>query len=200
VRSVLVAVVVSGCSFTPGKLAVRDAPAVDDADLDAMTDAMTVDAPTDSAVVNSACDVTGLTCPGGQPLRRLLCGQAAECWVGCRDGDVLSPDQARLFCDGLGMKLGIFDSANDEICVRMVLNGSIMLGMTQAPGQLLPGDAWTRISDGLTPTYFNWGGGQPSDVDAIENGEEQCATSNTSSEWHDVPCGSGASARWICRR
>ncbi|HWO20014.1 MAG TPA: lectin-like protein [Kofleriaceae bacterium] len=159
-------------------------------------DAATTDAAT------FACDFPGVQCPGGQPLRILACGDPGECWVGCVNGVLQTPAQAMQFCTNLGMKLGAFDSAADETCVRSAgINGSIMLGIVQLTGQQNDDEGWVRVADDMPASYVNWDAGQPNDGPSLpEDNEEQCAASNTSAQWHDVPCATGGSARWICRR
>lgn len=168
-----------------------DAPPADAAEVDAAADAAPF-----------VCDFPGVQCPGGQPLQMLgACARSGECWVGCVNGAAQTPAQAMAFCQDLGMKLGAFDSAADETCVRNAgINGQIMLGITQRPDQANDDEGWIRISDNLPVQYFNWDSGQPNDSSGIEDNEEQCASSNTNVQWHDIPCTTVASARWICRR
>jgi hypothetical protein len=168
-----------------------------------------IDAPPDAAADAAAtsdagpfvCDFPAVQCPGNQPLRILPCGPTGECWVGCVNGDVLTPAQAMQFCTNLGMTIGAFDSAAQETCVRNAgINGSIMLGITQLPNQANDDEGWVRIADNMPLQYVNWDAGQPNDGIVLgETGEEQCAASNTSIRWHDIPCTTGGSARWICR-
>ncbi len=192
----LACVCVASCSYDAPASQHADAPAVD-----AASDA--IDAPIDAMIDASAftCNVTGIQCPGGQPLRKLACGQPEECWVGCRDGDVVAPGTAEGYCEALSMHLGAFDSAADEQCVRTVLDGAIILGITQLAGQLTPKDGWIRIADGMPATYFHWDVGQPGDPPTLgEQGEAQCAFSGSGGNWHDVSCNNLTSARWTCRR
>jgi hypothetical protein len=148
------------------------------------------------------CDFPGVQCPGGSPLRILACGNPDECWVGCVNGDVQTPAQAMQFCANLGMTIGAFDSAADETCVRSAgINGSIMLGITQLVDQPNDDEGWIRIVDKMPAPYLKWDAGQPNDGSSgVEDNEEQCASSNTSTQWHDIPCAADGSARWICRR
>jgi hypothetical protein len=185
--------VLAACSFRAPNAELGDGPREVDA-------SPGDDAPGDGAPF--VCDFPDVQCPGGAPLRVLACGAVGECWVGCVNGAAQSPDQAMQFCAGLGMKLGALDSAADETCVRTAgIDGLIMLGITQLAGQLTAADGWVRTADGMPAGYLNWGGGQPNDgLTVLETGEEQCAASNTSSQWHDIPCATVASARWICRR
>lgn len=168
---------------------------------DPSSDAPTVDAGATTDTAPFACDFPGVQCPGGQPLQILACGNPGECWVGCVNGAVQTPVQAMQFCADLGMTMGAFDSAADETCVRNAgINGSIMLGMTQLANQMNDDEGWVRVVDQMPVQYFNWDAGQPNDgLTAGEDNEEQCASSNTSAQWHDVPCTTGGSARWICR-
>jgi hypothetical protein len=180
----------AACSF--------DSPATSDAPR--AGDAPTADAaPPDTGPF--MCDFPGVQCPGGQPLRILPCGNAGECWVGCVNGDPQTPAQAMQFCTNLGMTTGAFDSLADETCVRNAgINGSIMLGITQLADQTADDVGWVRIIDNMPVQYFNWDAGQPNDgTIGGETNEEQCASSNTSADWHDVPCATIGSARWICR-
>jgi hypothetical protein len=172
----------AACSFnSPAQDPSSDAPAADAAPF--------------------ACDFPGVQCPGGQPLRVLACGPPGECWVGCVNGDAQTPVQAMQFCTNLGMTIGAFDSAADETCVRNAgINGSIMLGITQLADQANDDEGWVRIIDNMPALYLDWDDGQPNDgPNSGENNEEQCASSNTSAQWHDGPCATGGSARWICR-
>lgn len=138
-------------------------------------------------------------CPGDQPLRLLPCGAPTDCWVGCRDGDVVSANEAAAFCTAWGGRLGRINSADEEVCVRTVLNGAIILGLTQAPMQAAADQGWSWNGDGVTPTYLPWSNGQPDDNDGIEDGEAQCAFSNSNSVWDDMACDAPASARFTCR-
>ncbi len=189
--------VLAACSFRSPATdpSSDDAPAADaDAAIDATTDAASDAAP-------FTCDFPGVQCPGNQPLQILACGAPGECWVGCVNGSVLTPDEAMQFCRNFGMKLGAFDSLADETCVRGAgINGQIMLGITQLADQMNDDEGWIRIADNLPAQYFNWDTGQPNDSSGNENNEEQCASSNTNAQWHDIPCTTGGSARWICRR
>lgn len=194
--------VLAACSFgAPDENANSDAPRGDDAPT---ADAAEVDAAIDAAIDAGpfVCNFPGVQCPGGVPLRMLACGPPGECWVGCVNGAQQTPNQAMQFCTNLGMTLGAFDSAAEETCVRAAgINGSIMLGITQLADQANDDEGWVRIIDNQPIQYINWDAGQPNDG-AIggENNEEQCASSNTSVRWQDVPCSIGGSARWICRR
>jgi hypothetical protein len=100
------------------------------------------------------------------------------------------------------MKIGAFDNAADETCVRNAgINGLIMLGITQLADQATDDAGWIRVADNMPVQYVNWDTGQPNDgVIAGENNEEQCAGSNSTGQWHDIACGVMGSARWICRR
>jgi hypothetical protein len=184
----VVLVVLAACSF---KSPVAD-------------DGPTADAAPDDAAIDAApfvCSFPGVQCPGNQPLVMLTCGVPAECWVGCVNGDLQTFAQAMQFCTNLGMTIGAFDSAADETCVRNAgINGSIMLGITQLANQLNPDEGWIRLSDNMPAPYVNWDTGQPNDGTAGENGEEQCAASNSMGRWQDVACAALSSARWICRR
>lgn len=184
--------VLAACSFRAPNVELDDGPREVDA-------APGDDAPGDGALFT--CDFPGVQCPGGVPLQVLACGVGGgECWVGCVHGTPQSPAQAMQFCANLGMKLGAFDSAADESCVRAAgIDGQIMLGITQLAGQGAPGDGWVRISDGMPAAYLNWAGGQPNDGGAVEDGGEQCAASSSNTQWQDLPCAPVASARWICR-
>lgn len=183
--------VLAACSFRAPSVELDDGPREVDA-------APGHDAPGDGALFT--CDFPGVQCPGGAPLRVLSCGAGAECWVGCVNGAPQSPAQAMQFCANLGMKLGAFDSAADESCVRGAgIDGQIMLGITQLADQLTTADGWVRIADGVPAAYLDWATGQPNDGGLVEDEEEQCAASSSNTQWHDVPCATVASARWICR-
>jgi hypothetical protein len=185
--------VLAACSFNSPGASDDDAPPAGDAQA---ADAAATDAGP------FVCVFPGVMCPGNQPLRTLACGTPGECWVGCVNGAVQSPMQAMQFCTNLGMTLGAFDSAADETCVRNAgINGQIMLGITQLPGQQLDDEGWVRVADGAPLQYVNWDAGQPNDgPSTAEDDEEQCAASNTSVQWQDIPCATTSSARWICRR
>ena len=183
------------CAFKPRASEEHDA-----ATSDAASDAVTSDA-TGIDAAPGACSTAGLVCPNGNARAiPATCSTSNECWVGCRDGDTQSPVEAAKHCLNWGGRLATFASAAQEACVRTVINGSIMLGLSQAGGEATPLTGWSWNGDGSTPPFLAWGAGQPSDADGVENGEEQCAVSNTSSEWHDTPCGITNSARWICVR
>ncbi len=186
----------AACSFkSPGAAPSGDAPGGDDAPA---IDAAVPDASPDADP--STCSFPGFQCPGGVPLRVLPCGATGECWVGCVNGATQTVAQATAFCAGLGMKLGLFDSAEDEACVRGAgINGAIMLGMQQLTGQQNGDEGWIRIADDTAVSHFDWGPGQPNDADGAEDGQEQCAFSNASALWHDDACATLSSARWICR-
>ncbi len=189
-------VMLSACRFDlPAAAPSGDAPGGGDAPIaDAATDAVADAGP-------FVCSFPGAQCPGGVPLQVLPCGTAGECWVGCVNGAVQTPVQAMQFCMSLGMTIGAFDSAAEETCVRGAgINGGIMLGIMQLADQATPGDGWLRIAGNTPVQYFNWDTGMPNDgPTAGEDNEEQCAFSNTSAQWHDIPCTTAGSARWICR-
>lgn len=149
----------------------------------------------------ATCMFSGVQCPGGQPLRILSCGKPGECWVGCVNGAVQTIAQATQFCTALGMKIGAFDGAADETCVRNAgINGAIMLGITQLANQASPDVGWVRIADNTPLAYVNWDAGQPNDgITVGEDNEEQCAYSSSSARWQDTSCTAFTSARWICR-
>jgi hypothetical protein len=197
--------VLAACSFRPPGAAPDDGPGGDDAPI---ADAADADAGVDAAADAAAdaapfvCAFPGVQCPGNVPLQILACGGLGECWVGCVNGDVLTPAQAMQFCANLGMTLGAFDSATDEMCVRDAgINGFIMLGLRQLANQQSDDEGWVRVIDNMPAAYLNWDAGQPNDgTSGAEDAEEQCAGSNTSVQWHDIPCTAGGSARWICRR
>jgi hypothetical protein len=190
--------VLGACSFDASGL-----PSTDDAsDLDGNAPPV-VDASGDAVVgaddASFVCSTTSLMCPGNQPLRLLSCGEPSDCWVGCRDGDVVSVDQAAAFCQSWGGRLGRINSAAEETCVRTVINGAVILGLVQAANQSDPDVGWSWNGDGIAPPYLNWGNGQPNDGTAGENNEEQCSYSNSGVEWHDVVCDAPTSARFTCR-
>jgi hypothetical protein len=145
------------------------------------------------------CDDHGLTCPGNQPVNVLDCGPPGDCWIGCRDGPLISFADAAMFCASWGGRLGWINSAAEEVCLRQTINGAIILGLTQAAGQSATDSGWSWNGDGLAPVYIDWGTGQPDDANTVEDGTEQCAYSNSSSEWHDTECDVPASARFTCR-
>jgi hypothetical protein len=187
------------CTYAPHTASSSDdAPLAIDAASDDAADA-SPDSPFDAPAFT--CNVIGVQCPGGQPLRKLACGDPNDCWVGCRDGDVVSPAGAEAFCTNLGMHLGAFDAPADETCVRTVLDGAIILGITQLPAQANPDDGWVRTANTQPAQHFNWDNGQPEDAPTTgEQGEQQCAFSNASGKWNDIACAVDVSARWICRR
>lgn len=177
--------------IVPGAAPGDDAPAGGD-------DAAVPDAAPDAGPF--VCAFPGVQCPGGVALRVLACG-APECWVGCVNGDVQTVAQATQFCASLGMRMGVFDSAAQETCVRTAgINGAILLGMQQLAGQQNADEGWIRIADDQPVQFFRWDSGQPSDGDGNENGQEQCAFSDSSARWHDASCATLVTARWICRR
>jgi hypothetical protein len=187
------------CAFEPrASNEARDAAVTDAASdqSDAATDGATSDA------TPAACSTTGLVCPNGnaRSIPASCSASATECWVGCRDGDTQSPTEAAQHCANWGGRLGTFASSQQEGCVRTVINGAIMLGLAQAGGESTPLTGWSWNGDGNAPPYLPWGAGQPNDADGVESDAEQCAFSNTSSQWHDMPCGVTNSARWTCVR
>jgi len=195
--------ILAGCSFdTSGLPVVGDAFDID-APVGGQIDATVggqIDATTGGQIDASfVCSITSMMCPGNQTLRLLSCGDSSDCWVGCRDGNVVSPNEAAAFCTSWGGRLANIDSAAEETCVRTTINGAIILGLSQAASQTDTDIGWSWNGDGLTPAYLNWDNGQPNDSNGVETNEEQCAFSNSGGNWHDTVCNAPASARFTCR-
>lgn len=145
------------------------------------------------------CSTTSMTCPGGQPLIPLSCGAPTDCWVGCRFSIPVSTSQAAAFCADWGGRLGNINSDSEEACVRVEIDGAIILGLIQAEGQAAPDAGWSWNGDGVAPLYTDWDNGQPNDGSGSENDQEQCAYSSSPNGWHDTSCDMFTSARFTCR-
>lgn len=190
--------VVSGCSFQLGTSIPFDGAPIDG-------DAAVIDSPFDAAIDAaidadpSVCSTEGLVCPSGTTPRLIPCAPPGGCWVGCRDGASIDHAAAVNVCATWGGKLGWIDSAAEETCLRLTIDGAIMLGLEQAAGSVAPILGWTWNGDTAAPAYINWSVGQPNDGDGVENGTEQCAYSASSTTWQDEPCTSTHS-RFTCRR
>ena len=193
---VIAMVVLGGCSFQLG----ASMPIDDAAPIDAVVIDTAIDAPIDAAIdaPPGVCSTAGLTCPSGTTPRLIPCGPAGGCWVGCRDGGSIDHAAARNLCTTWGGELGWINSAQEESCLRMTIDGAIGLGLVQPANQALPLTGWTW--NGTTvPAYLNWSAGQPNDGDGVEDGTEQCAYSATSATWQDEPC-TVIHSRFTCRR
>jgi hypothetical protein len=197
VRVFVACVVVAGaCSYTAPNRAgdVDGPPAIADANDE-------LDAPPDTVDASAICATDGLDCGPGGVAHLLVSCTTPRCVVGCRDGTVVhTPDEARTKCIAWGGRLATIESDLEETCIRVTLNGAILLGLRQNANAMQIGDLWER-GDGTAATFFRWDTpGQPDDGGGGENGTEQCAFSSSNTRWHDQRCGTGGSARWICER
>jgi hypothetical protein len=202
-RTIFAIAIAAGCSFTRGDGAIDaadpstpDGPPVDGSTIDGsitMDDAA-VDADTTPDAFE--CTTVGLTCGG--TLSTFTCG--GDCWAGCASGVDHATAHAR--CIAWGGVLAEVDNMTEQDCLdtTFVPAGAMHLGIVQPGGQTSPTAGWVWESTGATPVYTHWSGGQPSDNDGVESGEEQCAyLSNGSGTWHDTPCSFAASG-FACRK
>jgi len=175
-----VAIMLAGCSFRHGSAPASDA--THDGPPDVAIDAR-IDAPPDAAT----CPSTLLACPGGTATM-LVCNNA--CWASCTAQG--AEPTAAAACTAWGGRLAPLQTQADQDCVQLtVLPGhASWIGFEQAAGATTLTSGWSWNSDGITPSFTNWGGGQPNDLDGIEDGQEQCAYMSTpSGTWQDQGCG-----------
>jgi len=190
---------VAACSFDSGR-ASGDAKPEPGSDADAPGDTMMA---TDAAIdgSQSSCTTSGLIC-AGQPVA-LMCNGA--CWVKCTQIGVSVPNQAAaaVSCASWGGTLAPIRNQGDQDCVEQTLfpSQAHWIGFEQPTSATSVSEGWTWNSDGVTPTFFHWGSGQPNDTNGNENDHaEQCASMNTSGDWHDTPCDDGGFYRFSCRK
>jgi hypothetical protein len=180
----------AGCgrvSFDPrtdAALTGDDAPLGDAAPSDTLID----------AVVDAPMFCTTIPCSGTS--RFSSCGP--RCFVTCEE--TLNQGDATARCNQWGGALVSIHSANEVSCLNTIAGtGSVWIGYTQATGatSLTAGWSWT---DGSSPTYVNWAGGEPSDGDGAEDGTEQCGHIYPGGGWNDRPCSSTVISAFGCAR
>ena len=125
------------------------------------------------------------------------------CWAYCQSTTGF-PDEPTVaqYCRAWGGLLAPIRDAADEDCVSQMVfpNQASWIGFQQAPAQVAPTVGWSWNSDGVVATYTQCGGGEPNDVDTVENDEQDCAAMNTAGNWYDWPCTGQAYYRYSCRR
>jgi len=196
------------CSFGHGTGIDRtDAESEDtgsnqDADVDAPDSMMTM---IDAAMMSDGptagvCNTAGLVCAG--TTYATMCNGA--CWVRCTSNVAIANQPAAVTaCTTWGGKLAPIRNQADHDCVVQTLfpGYAHWIGFEQASIATSVSTGWSWNSDGVTPTYFHWGSGQPNDLDANETDHaEQCAFINTAGDWHDDLCSSNGLYRFSCRR
>jgi hypothetical protein len=177
-----VAIALAGCGFRHGVVsdATHDSPP--DVAIDARIDAAP-DAPPDAVT----CPTLAVACPAGITTM-VICNNA--CWASCTaQGDEPTASAA---CTAWGGRLAPLQTQADQDCVHLTVfpGAASWIGFEQSAGATTLTGGWTWNSDGITPSFTNWSGGQPNDgADGVENGEEQCAyMSNPSGAWQDTAC------------
>ena len=187
-RAVVLCLVLAGCgrlSFDPradAALAGDDAPALPaDAAIDARVDATPM-----------LC--TTMPCTGGSFF--LTCN--GRCFSTCRD--TVTQSEATTRCNAWGGALISLHTAGEVSCLNAIAgSGSVWIGYVQASGATTSTAGWSW-TDGSSPVFTNWAGGEPSDGDGVEDGTEQCGHIYPGGGWNDRPCSSTAITEFACAR
>jgi hypothetical protein len=192
VRALWVVIVV-GCRFSDG-VVPGDGARHDGVPLDAPAEAMP-----DAFVFQ--CSTATLDCPNPF-LTQLIQSCNGACWVSCQSNDAIADEAtAAMKCANWGGELAPLRDVNDQACVHQGLfdQQASWIGFVQDPLATMKAAGWSWNSDGQTPGFTQWAGGQPNDADGTESGQEQCAVMSTGGDWQDVPCTGQTYARFSCR-
>ncbi len=105
---------------------------------------------------------------------------------------------AKSDCEAMGGRLAVPISSSVNDSLKTLASGSAaQIGIYQNSSQATP-DAGFVTVNGVTPSYFNWGSGEPNDYpSAAEDNQENCVSLRTDGAWNDRACGTGT-AQYIC--
>ena len=185
------AIVLAGCGFEPGSLAVaRDAAVIADADAMSLVDAMVDAQPIDPRV-----------CPAAPPsCIAFKCASSTSCYYICGTATTgkqsYSGASGSCTAAGVGCVVTINDQAENDCIAAATIpwfpDALVWLGYEQASGGAEPGGGWSWQCSSSTFVAANWGMFEPNN----SGGNEDCSTMSGGGVWIDATC--SGSARFVC--
>lgn len=95
---------------------------------------------------------------------------------------------AKADCEAMGGRLAVPTSSTINTLLKNENNGQPShIGFYQPNNQSSPSVGWVTV-DGVTPSYTNWGSGEPNDTQGTENNEENCTILRADGKWNDAGC------------